>query len=193
MFWATLTNLTQGDFISSNGVVTQITVAGGGNASDQFPSINAAGTVACFGRASSGGWAILAGISPVVDTVIAEGDSLFGSTIIGLGGPGANGLNNNGQIVFMYSLANGVQGIAIATPTNAAAPVLPELRIQQPDPLHVTLAWTTTVAGFGLEAASSLAAPTWNPVTNTPVLDGQRCCVILEVGTAPQFFRLRQQ
>jgi hypothetical protein len=193
VFWATLTNFSEGDFISSNGVVTQITVAGGGAVEDQFPSINAAGTVACFGSLSNGQSAVLAGTGPVVDKVVAEGDSLFGSTVIGLGSPGNNGLNNNGQIVFPYSLSNGVQGIAIATPTNGPPPVLPELQIQQPDPLHISLVWTTNAAGFALEATSTLPAPTWNPVTNTPVLAGEQFAVLLEMGSAPQFFRLRKQ
>jgi hypothetical protein len=193
VFWATLTNMSDGDFMSSEGAVTQITVAGGGEVDDQFPSINAAGTVAGFGSLSNGQWAVLAGTGPVVDKVIAEGDSLFGSTVISLGGPGNNGLNNSGQIVFLYSLANGVEGIAIATPTNGPLGVLPELQIQQPDPLHVRLAWTTNAAGFGLEAASSLPASTWNPITNTPALDGEQFTVDLELGGAPQFFRLRSQ
>ena len=193
VFWATLTNYTEGDFISSNGIVTQISVPGGGLPDDQYPSINAAGTVACFGSDSAGQWAVLAGTGSVVDKVIAEGDSLFGSTVIGLGSPGNNGLNNNGQIVFPYSLANGVQGIAIATPANGPPPASPLLQIQQPDPLHVSLAWSTNAAAFGLEAASSLPASIWNPVTNTPVPNGQQFVVVLQIGSAPQFFRLRQQ
>jgi hypothetical protein len=192
VFWATLTNYSEGDFMSSNGVVTQITNAGGGEVEDQYPTINAAGTVACFGSLSSGQWAVLAGAGPVVDKVVAEGDSLFGSTVIGLGGPGNNGLNNSGQIVFTYSLENGVEGIAIATPTNSPAPLLPGLQIQQPDPLHVSLAWSTNAAGFGLEAASTLAGSAWNAVTNTPVSDGDQFAVVLEIGSASQFFRLHK-
>ncbi len=193
VFCATLTNLTDGDFMSSGGVLTQITVAGGGMPGDQFPSINAAGTVACYGNLPSGQWAILAGTGPVVDKVIAEGDSLFGSTVIGLGEPGNNGLNNNGQIVFTYSLENGVEGVAIATPTNGPATVLPELQIQLIDSLHIELAWTTNAAGFVLESASSLPASTWNSITNTPVPDGEQSVVVLEMGSAPQFFRLHKQ
>jgi len=193
VFWATLTNFTEGDFISTNGVVTQITVAGGGAPGDQFPTVNAAGTVACFGTDSSGQWAVLAGTAPIVDKVIAEGDSLFGSTVTGLGSPGNNGLNNNGQIVFPYSLANGVQGIAVATPTNGSGPVLPELQIQRSDPLHITLSWPTNAAGFGLECTASLPASSWIAVTNTPVPGTSNFSVWLEMGSAPQFFRLRQQ
>jgi hypothetical protein len=173
--------------------VTQITVAGGGEVNDLFPSINAAGTVACKGSLPSGPWAVLAGTAPVVDKVIAVGDSLFGSTVIGLGEPGNNGLNNNGQIVFTYSLDNGVEGVAIATPVNGSGPVLPILQIQPIDSLHVRLAWTTNSAGFNLEFASSLPASTWNSITNTPVLDGEQFAVVLEMGSAPQFFRLHKQ
>jgi hypothetical protein len=91
-----------------------------------------------------------------------------------LGSPGNNGLNNKGQIVFRYSLENGVEGVATATPTNSPAIVLPELQIQQPDSFHVSLAWTTNAVGFGLESASSLAASMWKPITNTPVIKTDR-------------------
>ena len=192
VFWANLTDLSGGDFMSSGDAVTQIAVAGGGEADDQFPSINAAGTVACFGRLSSGERAVLAGTGPVVDKVIAAGDSLFGSTVVGLGEPGNNGLNNNGQIVFTYSLENGVEGVAIATPANGPATVLPALQIHLIDSLHIGLAWTTNSTGFGLESASSLPAAIWNPVTNTPVWDGEQSVVVLEMGNAPQFFRLHK-
>jgi hypothetical protein len=127
-----------------------------------------------------------------VDKVIAEGDALFGSTVILLGEPGNNGLNNNGQIVFTYSLANGVEGIAIATPASAPPPASPELQIQMPDPLHVRLAWSTNAAGFSLVSAPSLPASAWNSVTNAPVVDGEQNAVVLELGSAPQFFQLSQ-
>lgn len=192
VFRAQLTNDNYGNFIGSGGAVTQITVAGGGEAEDTYPSINSAGTVACFGRLSSNERAILAGPGAVVDKVIAEGDPLFGSTVIGLGEPGSHGLNNNGQIVFTYSLENGVEGVAIATPANGPAVVLPELKIQQSDPFHARLAWTTNSAGFSLESASSLPASTWNPITNTPALDGEQFTVVLEMGGASQFYRLHK-
>jgi len=70
---------------------------------------------------------------------------------------------------------------------------LPELQIQPVDSLHVRLAWTNNAAGFGLESATSLPASTWNPITNTPVLDGEQFAVVLEMGSAPQFFRLHKQ
>jgi hypothetical protein len=44
-----------------------------------------------------------------------------------------------------------------------------------------------------LEAASSLTASAWNPVTNAPVLNGEQFAVVVEIGSAPQFFRLRKQ
>ncbi len=97
VFCATLTNLTDGDFLSSGGVLTQITAADGSLPGDQFPSVNAAGTVVCYGSLISSGWAVLAGTGGVVDKVIAQGDSLFGSTVIGLGEPGNNGLNNTAR------------------------------------------------------------------------------------------------
>ncbi len=60
------------------------------------------------------------------------------------------------------------------------------------DSLHVQLAWTTNSDGFGLESAPALPAATWSPVTNTPVMNGEQYGVVLEMGNAPQFFRLHK-
>jgi hypothetical protein len=190
VFWAELTNYSTGDFLSTNGVVTQIAVAGGGQPDDQFPSVNAAGTVACHGRLPSGERAVLAGNNAVVDKVIAEGDSLFGSTVIGLGAPGNNGLNNGGQIVFSYSLANGVEGIAVATPTNGSTQVSPKILIQQPDPLHITLIWPTNAAGFSLQHTTDITR-SFSAVTNEPVMDGTNYLVIMPCVCPAEFFCLK--
>lgn len=118
VFLAQLTNGSYGLFYGGGGPLTELTVAGGGEIGDTLPSINSAGTVACLGRLASNDRAILAGSGGTVETVIAVGDMLFGSTITQLNDPASHGLNNHGQIIFGYSLENGVEGIALATPAS---------------------------------------------------------------------------
>jgi hypothetical protein len=130
VFFAQLTNGNYGVFYGSGGALTEVTVAGGGELDDTFPSINSAGTVACLGRLASNERAILAGSGGTVEKVIAVGDPLFGSTVIQLDEPGSHGLNNNGQIVFGYSLENGVEGIAIATPASGGGVLNAELGLR---------------------------------------------------------------
>ncbi len=57
---------------------------------------------------------IYTGADPIADEVIGLGDSLFGSTVTSLGFY-KDGFNDNGDVAFGYSLANGVSGIAVAT------------------------------------------------------------------------------
>ena len=67
------------------------------------------------------------------DKVLEVGDSLFGSTVRGMGiaTSGGHFLNDKGQIAFVYALANGESGIAVATPEETGPgpvdgrPVLP--------------------------------------------------------------------
>jgi probable HAF family extracellular repeat protein len=76
------------------------------------PVINDLGTVVFRGYLDTGGRGIFAGPDPVADKVIQDGDPLFGSTansVIFL-----RGLNNNNEIVFYFSLADGRTGIAKA-------------------------------------------------------------------------------
>ena len=60
------------------------------------------------------GTGIYTGGDPESDRVIAPGDSLFGGTVAGVGF--SRGLNDRGQIAFVYSLFGTGGGIAIATP-----------------------------------------------------------------------------
>ena len=52
------------------------------------------------------------------DKVLEPGDALFGSTLsaMGMATTGGHFLNDKGQIAFRYRLANGEDGIAVATP-----------------------------------------------------------------------------
>ena len=92
------------------------TVADFSNGYD-FPdgvAINDAGAVAFFAFHSSA-FGIYTGPNPSRDGVIAVGDPLFCSTVTALS-LSRGGLNNRGQIAFSYILADGRQGVAVATP-----------------------------------------------------------------------------
>jgi hypothetical protein len=57
----------------------------------------------------------------------------------------------------------------------------------------VRVRWPTNGAdGFTLEGADSVTASTWSPVTQPPVLSGQRRVVTLTPTGAQRFFRLRR-
>jgi hypothetical protein len=100
--------------------IAQSTVPPGGF--DQRPTINDEGLVAF--RPSFLNTEIPYGIytGPNADKVIRPGDTLFGSTVAVADSQrsplriSSNSLNNSGQIAFAYQLADGRQGIAIATP-----------------------------------------------------------------------------
>ncbi len=79
--------------------------------------INNAGDVAFLAHVVPNIFGILTGPDSVADKVIRDGDALFGSTATILKGVTTiDGPNDAGQIVFRYSLADGRQGIALATP-----------------------------------------------------------------------------
>ena len=56
------------------------------------------------------------GPSPVSNKIIATGDSLFGSTVLGVEGISNAALNDNGQVAFIANLADGRQVVGRATP-----------------------------------------------------------------------------
>ena len=78
-------------------------------------SINDAGMVAFNAALDIGGGGVFVGDGIFTNKVIGAGDPLFGSTVIGAG-VSPTSLNNNGQVAFAYTLANGTTGIAIANP-----------------------------------------------------------------------------
>ena len=71
----------------------------------------------------NGAFGIFTGPDPVADKVIQLGETLFGSTatsftLVPVGeNYGNTDINDAGQVAFHYQLANGRQGIAVATPT----------------------------------------------------------------------------
>jgi hypothetical protein len=80
-------------------------------------SLNEAGQVA-FSAYTTEGQGLYFYNGTSVSELVRVGDSFLGSTIDALGFAGsvyddASGLNNNGQIAFSFSLANGVNGIAL--------------------------------------------------------------------------------
>jgi hypothetical protein len=78
--------------------------------------INNHGKIAFTARVTATGTlGIFTGNDPVQDRVAMVGDPLDGSTITGLV-MGRNGLNDQGQVVFSAELADGRQGIFVATP-----------------------------------------------------------------------------
>jgi hypothetical protein len=69
-------------------------------------SINDAGTVAFTARLDDGGFGLFTGPDPAADRVLLVGDTLFSSTVTGLGFA-EQGLNNQGQVAFFAALADG--------------------------------------------------------------------------------------
>lgn len=76
-------------------------------------TITGNGTIIFQADLDNGVSGIFVGPDPVEDKVVAEGDPLFGSTIANLH-IGDEGVNDLGQVAFWYTLANGVEGVAIA-------------------------------------------------------------------------------
>lgn len=115
----TLDNGTDGLFFDQAG--SAVTIA---DHSGQFESIldraiNDAGTVAfCSTLDNASGHGIFTGADPLNDCVIRTGDELFGSIVTDV--QWFRALDEWGNISFKYTLASGVQGIAIASPLPSA-------------------------------------------------------------------------
>jgi hypothetical protein len=116
----------EGLFLGNGGPVTRVADTSGAYGALFYGRINAAGQTAFRAALDGGGEGIFFGADPATDKVIAAGDVLFGSTVAGIENLG--GLNDAGQLVFEYTLANGISGVALATPvpepTTAGAIVL---------------------------------------------------------------------
>lgn len=79
------------------------------------PAINNNGSIAFFGILADSTEGIFTGADPVLDKVIATGDTLFGKTVTGLGFFN-RGLNNSNQISFFARFDDGSEGIFRADP-----------------------------------------------------------------------------
>jgi hypothetical protein len=76
-----------------------------------MPDVNNTGTFVFNARLDNGRSGLYTGANPQFEKVIENGDALFGSTVNSTESPR---LNDRGDVVFEYRLANGVEGIAVA-------------------------------------------------------------------------------
>jgi hypothetical protein len=67
-----------------------------------------------------------------------------------------------------------------------------EITIQQVDPAHVSLLWTTNVHGWNLATAPAPDATNWMVITNTPAIVGTNYSLSIATADSQQFFRLHQ-
>jgi hypothetical protein len=81
-------------------------------------SINNDGQIVFGADLRTGGHGIFQGPDPAADKILATGDNLFGSTVVGFptNGLGVRGLNNAGQIAFSANLADGRTVLVLADP-----------------------------------------------------------------------------
>lgn len=101
-----------GIFTNSGGTITPIADTSGlfSSFGDEGVAINNSGTIAFLANLDAGGSGIFTGLDPVLDKVIATGDTLFGSTVTSLAFS-TTGLNDLVQIAFYATLADGTEGI----------------------------------------------------------------------------------
>jgi hypothetical protein len=103
-----------GIFKSQSAILTPVVDTTGPFSGFRFLAANNHGQVAFIGMLDSAGQGIFVGPDPTADKVIRAGDALFGSTLTLI--ETSHALNDRGQIAFHYRLANGVSGIAVASP-----------------------------------------------------------------------------
>lgn len=133
------------------------------------PTINDSGVVASKGLFGSGQNGIFTGRDAVADKVIATNDQLFGSTVKRIEGFSREGLNSGNELAFGYQLANGVFGIAVATPylelstpsTPMPTDTPPIAAFPTPEQLHrkLSLFVDSNVNQFSLPTQVSLTTP----------------------------------
>jgi hypothetical protein len=112
----------EGLFRGPDATADRIVGTGGPYAGFSGYSINAAGTVVFGAELDDGGLGIFTGPSPAADKVVAVGDPLFGSTVTFTNVLREN-LNDNGEVGFLYELADGRSGVAIAAPGALERPI----------------------------------------------------------------------
>jgi hypothetical protein len=98
-----------------NGLITPVADSSGAFSSFGAVAINDGGMVLFYASLDAGGFGLFTGADPLNDRIIGSGDAFFGSTVTQLEFFN-QGLNRQGQVGFRYTLANGVEGVAIATP-----------------------------------------------------------------------------
>ena len=90
------------------------------------PAVNNKGTVAFTAGFDVGGGALFSGTAASTTRVIGTGDMLFGQLVTSAGLTQQTALNNEGQIVFTASFADGSQGIFRADPEETPVQAVPE-------------------------------------------------------------------
>lgn len=145
-------------------------------------SINEKGQIAFLGSPNVAGYptrAIYTGPDPITDRVIAIGDSLFGQRIVAMETGGllsGRRINNNGEILFLYTLANGVTGLAIAKATTD--PVITKVDAEFMGKTGASTAMYLQVKGANLSNTTRIwAASDFNGSNAPTVLDGVRATV----------------
>ncbi|MGL4498847.1 MAG: PEP-CTERM sorting domain-containing protein, partial [Planktothrix sp.] len=111
-----------GIFSLKNGAITNLVNYDGLFSRFESVDINNHGLVAFGATLDTGTKGIFIGADPFADKVITVGDSLFGSTITNLSFFGDKGLNDQGQIAFYATLADGTSGIFRADPSKKSVP-----------------------------------------------------------------------
>jgi hypothetical protein len=104
------------------GDVTTVVDTTGPFAAVFAPAIEESGDVVFGVVPRCGGWVLLASPDPVRGRIVGTGDSLFGSTVLGIGFDGSRGLNSNGQIALLMRLADGHEYIVRADPSDSNMP-----------------------------------------------------------------------
>ena len=101
-------------FVDTTGAYLQIIGAG-------EVSINNGGTIVFGATLDAGGRGFFEGPDPVADKIIAIGDALSGSTVVGfpMNAMNPRGLNNAGQFLFRADLADGRRILVRADPDSA--------------------------------------------------------------------------
>jgi len=67
----------------------------------------------------------------------------------------------------------------------------PQLNVAVPAPGQVQITWPASAINWTLMSASTISAPNWSAVTNTPVTLNDQFAVTLEAAAPEQFFRLK--
>lgn len=111
---ARFSSSTPGVYLGNGGPLTTITDINGPFGSFGAVSINNLGQIAFFAALDGGLGGIYTGPDPVAHKIIQVGESLDGSTVVRLSF-GGHGLNDSGQMAFYAKLADGREGIYIAS------------------------------------------------------------------------------
>jgi hypothetical protein len=136
------------------------------------PAINNNGMVVFNALLEDSRRGIFAGPDPVADKVIIVGDTLFGATVSDV--TFFRGLNDNGDIAFLYSLENGVTGVALA----AAMPAPPAITVTK-------IVGASTAIPGGTGNFTSLHSPAFAVIAAHPSI-GSGNAVFLGAGSGGQ-------